>query len=284
VRYRQVIREFIAHLGKRAQLNISHIGVKDLASFRDAEIASGKSARTCNLAMKIVGAAFNAARRQGLIVTNPAEALESLPNEGAEKDTFTAEQISALLAVASSDWKGAILFAYCTGARLLDVALMRWDSIDLPSRVIRFTPQKTGKAVVVPLHPELEIHLLELPSPERGSAFVFPALAKKAAKGSGGEHGLSSTFKRIMAGAGVVGCVGRKSKGKGRASSSLSFHSLRHSFNSAMANAGVSQEVRQKLNGHASAEMNKIYTHHKIEPLRAAIGLIPQIGGLTKEK
>jgi hypothetical protein len=42
--------------------------------------------------------------------------------------------------------------------------------------------------------------------------------------------------------------------------------------------AGVSLEVRQKLAGHLSAEMNKTYTHHELEPLRAAIAVIPPIG------
>jgi integrase len=79
-----------------------------------------------------------------------------------------------------------------------------------------------------------------------------------------------------MARAGVEGKITRHTAG-GRANSSLSFHSLRHSFNSAMANAGVAQEIRQKLTGHASAEMNAIYTHHELAPLRAAIGLIPSI-------
>ncbi len=63
-----------------------------------------------------------------------------------------------------------------------------------------------------------------------------------------------------------------------RSRASLTFHSLRHSFNSAMANAGVSQEIRMKLTGHSSAEMNKGYTHHELEPLRAAIAVIPGIG------
>jgi integrase len=45
-----------------------------------------------------------------------------------------------------------------------------------------------------------------------------------------------------------------------------------------MANAGVSQEIRQKLTGHASAQMNAIYTHHELEPLRAAISVIPSLG------
>ena len=44
-----------------------------------------------------------------------------------------------------------------------------------------------------------------------------------------------------------------------------------------MANAGVSQEVRMKLTGHLSADMNKGYTHPELEPLRAAVAVIPAI-------
>ena len=69
-----------------------------------------------------------------------------------------------------------------------------------------------------------------------------------------------------------------KSGGQGRTVRTLSFHSLRYSFNSAMANAGVSQEIRMKLTGHVSPEMNKGYTHHELEPLRAAVRAIPSIG------
>ena len=42
-----------------------------------------------------------------------------------------------------------------------------------------------------------------------------------------------------------------------------------------MANQGIAQDIRQKLTGHASAEMNKNYTHHELEPLRAAVNVIP---------
>ncbi len=76
--------------------------------------------------------------------------------------------------------------------------------------------------------------------------------------------------------AGIEGKITRPAAG-GRALSNLSYHSLRHSFNSAMANAGVSQEIRQKLTGHVSAEVNTHYTHHELAPLRAAISAIPKI-------
>jgi integrase len=92
-------------------------------------------------------------------------------------------------------------------------------------------------------------------------------------------------FSRIMARAKVVGEVLRKAKkgSQGRTVRSLTFHSLRHSFNSAMANAGVSQEIRMKLTGHTSVEMNKGYTHLELEPLRTAISAIPGVTGKKAE-
>ena len=46
------------------------------------------------------------------------------------------------------------------------------------------------------------------------------------------------------------------------------FHSLRHGFISALANSGVSEEVRMKLTGHTSFDMDKKYTHLSTEPLK----------------
>jgi len=294
-KYAHTVESFITHLGKRAGLNIAAISTKDVAGYRDAEIASGKHPNTVRYLVKQLRIPFNAARRQGIITHNPAEAVE-LPaaaraGDGGEakRSAFTVEQVGALLDAAiarghgrpvfeaGEEWYGAILYGYFTGARLQDVANVTWNAIDLPAHTITFRAQKGGRLVTVPIHPELESHLLTLPAPDSGKAFVFPKLA---GKGTGGRSGLSMTFSRIMARAGVVGEVlhAAGKGGKGRTVRALSFHSLRHSFNSAMANAGVSQEVRMKLTGHMSADMNKGYTHHELEPLRAAVAVIPGIG------
>ncbi|MBP8258770.1 MAG: site-specific integrase [Verrucomicrobia bacterium] len=274
-RYRHVVSEFIAHLGKRAQLNLAQITPKDVRTFRDGELARGKSAKTCNLAVKTVSAALNAAHRQGYIPSNPASAVESLPHEASSKGTFTPEQVATLVAAApSTDWRGAIVFAYFTGARLRDVSNMHWEAVDLAGRVVSFTPQKTKRTVTVPLHPQLEEVLIGIAGQDNPHAFLFTSLAGQR---TGGAHGLSRQFAGIMERAGIRASIARPRKGEGRAVSHLSFHSLRHSFNSAMANQGVAQEVRQKLTGHASPEMNKLYTHHEVEALRAAINVIPAI-------
>jgi integrase len=270
-RYRQVIRDFVASLGSRANLALSHITPKDVLTYRNSITKTGKAARTANLSVKVVSAAFNAAVRQHIIESNPATALETLPVKSEEKGTFTREQVSKLVCAADADWPNAILLGYYTGARLSDVANMRWSAIDWRNKIIRFTASKTRKPVTLPLHPQLEHQLLK--NAGIGNALMFPTLA---GRGTGGKHGLSGRFNAIMEKAGVEGK--RTQASGGRTVSSLSFHALRHSFNSALANAGVSQEIRQKLTGHASAEMNRHYTHHEIETLRAAVEKLPALG------
>ena len=135
------------------------------------------------------------------------------------------------------------------------------------------TTRKTRKKIVVPIHQQFWAWL-EKQTRGIGNAPVFPTLTGKS---GGGKSGLSMAFKRIMERAKIKGRLLRKANGAGRSQSSLSFHSLRHSFNSAMVNAGVASEIKQKLTGHASAQMNAQYTHHEIEELRAAVTVIPRI-------
>jgi integrase len=59
--------------------------------------------------------------------------------------------------------------------------------------------------------------------------------------------------------------------------SALSFHNLRHTFKSALAKAGVSQELRMKLTGHSSVDMNTLYSHHELETIRNAVKTLPRL-------
>ncbi len=274
VRYKQVARDFKKVLGKRSTLPLASIVPKDILAYRAAELAAGKSPKTANNAVKIVSAAFNAAFRMGYIPSNPCTALESLATETADREVFTERQLTMLLKVATGDWRRAILFAYFTGARLGDVANMEWNCVDLPKGIVTFSPKKTKrskKVIVIPLHADLKNELETVAG--AGAAPLFPLLAGQP---TGGKYGLSAQFNAIMDKAGIEGTIIRHTP-NGRRNRSLSFHSLRHSFNSAMANAGVTQEVRMKLTGHTKADTNAIYTHHDLAPLRAAIGLIPEI-------
>jgi integrase len=279
LKYDQIVTDFLAHVGVKADRLLREITPADIRSYRDALKRKGLAAPTVNHAVKILRMPFKAAHDAGYIDINPntKNTVRPVKDEArnVEKDVFTREQLSELVKAApSEDWTGAILCGYYTGLRLRDIADLQWSAVDLEGRIIKVTTRKTGKTVTVPIHPQFAAWL-DKQTRGIGKAPVFPTLAGKA---GGGKSGLSMAFRRIMEGAKIKGRLLREANGVGRSQSSLSFHSLRHGFVSAMANAGVAQELRQKLTGHASAEMNAQYTHHELESLRAAVSVIPSIG------
>jgi integrase len=280
-RYSQIATSFLASLGPKASGRLSAISTDDVIKFRDQLQSGGRTPQTVNqVVRKILKRPFRIALEEGLIERNPVAAVRILRGSTAEKGVFTPSQVMWLVDQAERDWKGLILAGFYTGGRLKDLATLKWENVDLDQKTINFSQGKTeGKSskakVTIPIHPELEEYLLSLPSSDSPKAPIFPELHKKPGSG---KSGLSMAFKRIMARAGIDGGVLRERLGAaGRNLSALSFHSLRHSFNSALANSGVSQELRQKLTGHASVEMNRLYTHTELETLRNAVTSLPRL-------
>lgn len=276
-RYSQIITRFLGSLGPKANARLATISTNDIVKFRDELLAGGRTPATVNHAVrKILKRPFKIALEEGLIDRNPVAAVRLLRGSTVEKGVFTPSHVSRLIEAAEGDWRGLILTAYYTGARLKDVATLTWANVDLVERhTIDFVQGKTGAKVRIPIHPQLEEYLLALPSSDSHRAPIFPELADK--RGSG-KDGLSTTFKRIMERAGIDGGLIRERTGTaGRNLSALSFHSLRHSFNSALANANVSQELRRKMTGHASEAMNDLYTHTELETLRGAVQSLPRL-------
>lgn len=277
-KYEQTVRDFLKHLGERAELTLAAIGPKDIRSFRDALAKGGRAPSTVNMAIKkTLSAPFLAAFRLGYVSVNPCAGVDSLRDEGeGEREVFTTEQVGKLLEAAEGDWKGAILCGYLTGLRLRDVAEMPWEAVDFDAGTLRIRTRKTGAVLVLPLHEELAAWLRKQ---TRGiaKAPIFPSLA---GKGTGGRHGLSGRFAAIMEKAKIKGRILRQGseEGSGRTTSSLSFHSLRHSFVSALAKAGVTTELRQKLSGHADERSHAVYSHHEMDTLRAAVAKLPRVG------
>jgi hypothetical protein len=64
------------------------------------------------MAVKTLRIALNTARRRGMILSNPVEAVETLPENSVTRDVFTREQIQALLVAADVEWRGMILLRH----------------------------------------------------------------------------------------------------------------------------------------------------------------------------
>lgn len=277
--YEHTVRRFLANLGEKADKNLAHITAEDIQRFKAERISEALAAKTVDRDLKILRSVFKAARDFGLISYDPTQAIPLLSRNSKRKtqvmtrETFTASELDLIMGKATPEWKTVILLARYTGARQGDCARMTWQSVDLQNGFIEFTDQKTNKDYKVPLHARLEKHLLEMAGSDDPKGFLCPALAKRP---SAGASGLSEGFKKIMVLAGVdhrqesTKSI-KKGEGKARQLSRRSFHSIRHSYNSELANSGASQEIRRKLVGHATDDMNDVYTHLDDKMFRKAI-------------
>ena len=131
VRYRYVVDKFIEFLGKRALTNLGNVRPSDISAFRDEQVKAGKSNGTANMVIKTLRIPFNLARRQGLIFSNPADAVDLLSADRQSRTTFSRAQITDLMEVADLEWKGMILLGVCHGLRL-------GDAVRLNPRFARF--------------------------------------------------------------------------------------------------------------------------------------------------
>jgi integrase len=268
-RYEKPVTEFLGGLGARADKSLAHLTPQDIQNFRDARTRAGVSPSTVSFDMQIVRGVLATANRQGLILSNPAQAVD-LPRVNRQKrSTFSPADVRALLAEANQDWKTAILIGFYVGARLSDSANLTWDQVNLSEGLISYTQRKTGQSVEVPLHPELEEHLLKI-ADKVGN--LCPSLAGQS---GGGRSGLSNQFSDLMSRAGIDRRQVQSSRN--RKFSGLSFHSLRGSFVSGLANARISADVRMRLSGHRSADVHQRYTHIQLEGLRQAIAALPRL-------
>jgi integrase len=276
LRYRQVMRDFMKHLGDRAKAPLTSITPGDITKFRDKLRKEGRAVSTCNTVIKkILSVPFESARKLGYIPTNPVSGVDGLKEGGKSRisirEPFTATEVKSLVRHAKGDWRGVIILASTTGLRLGDVVNLKWQNME--GGFIRIVTQKTGETVELPIHPDFESFLKDQDQ-GIGKAPVFPTLTKTPING---RAGLSLQFRGIMEAAKIKEKVVEKSGGAGRNRHSKGFHGLRHTFISTLANLGVAQEVRQKLTAHSDDSIHKFYTHLERETFKSAVDKIPSI-------
>jgi len=273
--YEQAVREFLVFLGAGQGRKLENITEKDIEAFADHLLGQGRSPNTVNkLIRKCLSGPFEKARKLGKIKYNPIHATDPLEQEEHVRDIFSPEQVARLVGAADNDWKGAILLAYGTGARLQDVCNMRWASLDLQNGLVAFKERKGKRPALVGMHPDFVDWISQQEAADDPEAFLFPTLASRT---GAGRNGLSKAFERIMDRAGVEGRVLKYAKGRGRSVRSLSFHSFRHTAASSIFNSEALKEAARRVTNHARGGVIDRYLHADVEAIRAAVSAIPRL-------
>jgi len=170
-----------------------------------------------------------------------------------EVRAFTPVEVERMLAVATGEYRGAILVALYTGLRYRDVAHLAWEQVQGDALVL--APHKTGRhgiRVAIPLHQTLRAYLAGL---RRSGPLVFPELART--------YSARCTARRF-------GYVRRDTGLPAEAT----FHWLRHTVATRLKEAGVPEDVRRRILGHTQAATHDGYVHGLAQE-RAAIALLP---------
>src|SRR5215471_3335350 len=237
-RYKRIVQRFLECIGAKANRDLSTLHANDIGRFRDRE-AKELSRSTANLSVKVLRICLGEAKRQELIVRNPAERVKLLKSvKESKRRAFTLPEIKRILKACGDDveWRGLVLFGLYLGQRLGDLAKLTWRAVNLETGEIAFTARKTGRRIVLPLLQPLTDYLSALPASDDPNAYIFP-----------------------------------------RAASAISFHSLRHSAVTLLKAAGVSDFMAREIVGHESAAVSREYTHLTTADKRAALLRVPDV-------
>jgi integrase len=274
--YRDHLRKFIAHLGKKAESDLNDITRADVISFRD-ELHQRLSATSANQAVKVLRMALKDAMVAELVDRNVAVGVKRAKNRGEAnaRRAFTVPELKKILSVATGEWVGMILFGLYSGQRLSDIAKLTFQSLDLEAGELAFVSRKTGRRMRIPLAAPLQKFIAGLPAGDDPTQPLFPKAYATNRSGT-----LSNQFYEIMMDAGLVEARNHRANGIGRNSArafnEVGFHSLRHTTTSLMKNAGISPAIVQDIVGHSPA-ISESYTHIDATAKRRALDAMPDV-------
>lgn len=286
-KYKHTVKKFLLFLGERSKLPLHRLTREMLEGFRDTE-AKTTAASTAYLKIKTLRIFFKDAMIRGIISKDPSLGVKRTVEEGKShsRRPFTVDQLKAIDAKCTGEWRGLFLFGIYTGQRLADIANLQWHHLKMEGPesnwTVSFITRKTGRQMDIPVASPLREYILDgLGSSDDEDAYLFPESAAKTARGTSGT--LSNEFRKILKSAGIVGTLANKNpknpKGRSarRDSSIYSFHSLRHSAVSLMKNAGISPEIVRDIIGHESSAVSAIYTHISHEAKATALSAMPAL-------
>lgn len=277
--YSSNFSRFLKWAGTKADEDLNTVTRSHLTDYRN-HLAERITGKTVNHSLQCVKSVFREARKDGFIVEDPGEFVDSVrARSESVRRPFKLDELTLILQNASAEWRSLILFAFYTGQRLGDIATLRWNNLNLEREEIRLVTQKTGRQQILPIAPPLLSHISSLVGSDDPHAPIHPKALETVGR-TGRTGGLSNDFAAILVSAGLRASTDKnqgKNRSAARSQHELSFHSLRHTATSLMKEAGIPASVVQDFVGHDDAAMSKHYTHTGADALRKAAVALPDI-------
>ena len=287
------LKPLCKHFGEAPLLRFK---AEEVVAYQTARLAAGISGRTVNMETGVLRRMLKRAKKWNAI----AEDVRALPeNQGTVGKVLTAGLKRKLFETAASkpEWTAAhcaAVLAVSTTCRGVEIRNLRWQDVDLFSRVATIRRSKTAAGHrTIPLNGDAMAALSRLLERARalGSSdpehYVFPTCEhttidptrpqkswrtawRKLVKETARRVGREAAREVVAAGrgfrAGIAAWRRAAAPFKG-----LRFHDLRHQAITEMAEAGASDATLMAVSGHMSRRMLEHYSHVRMAAKRTVL-------------
>ena len=255
-----IVRKFVEHVNSARTLEA--VTEAQVQSYLDSVDAKHPANRTYNEHIRQLKRIFREFCSFGPVKEYVAKLSKRVESDARPREIFTSEEIEQILDVSKELdplVHSMVIIASCTGLRLKDICLLKWESINFRRNLITLTTHKTGGDVILGMWPTLRDELLRLQMvAKKKDIYVLPEAAKKYVENA---DNLIDRLRKVL----YVLRYGKNEimlpREKRILSASLrGWHSFRGSFVVAALQAGVSIEVLQKVLGAKTVEI--LYRHY----------------------
>lgn len=259
--YRRAVSLFLDFLGPIKNQKLDRLTpsmCRDFCVKRLQEVSFG----TAKHNYALLKSAVNQAVRDGLLDRNPfcAFSIFSLSPTNVPRAIkrlpFSVEEMHTILTQFPRDWSEIVLTSLITGGqRLGDICCLKWKHIDLAQDIVTFNTHKTGKEIVVPIHPQLRAIIDS--HADNGSEYIFPDAARKYIRWKGG---MSVEFTTLLKSHGILKPQDIVQTKGGKKMSRKSFHSIRHTVVTLLRSSTLfTADSARGIVGHNSEEIERQY-------------------------
>lgn len=237
-----------------------HFGDVPLVNIQPEQIEGYKGSRkgfvkeaTINRELAVLKTIFTKAVQWGYAHRNPVKEVRLFKEERTPIQILTTEEREKLFQASPGYLKPILLMALKTGMRHGEILKLKWKEVDLAHETISVTHTKSKKLRQIPIHPELDAALRELP---KVAAYVFCDEVGLPLKPEGK---VRNDFDDLKEAVGLP---------------DMTFHMLRHNFASELISKGADIRTVQEYMGHSSLRMLQRYAHVNKGIWRSTIQLL----------
>lgn len=219
----------------------------DIEQFKAGLLAENLTPATVNRHLALLKTVFYLAIRNKKAASTPMRGVKLFRENNARVRYLTEEEEFRLFQQLPARYHPIVRIGLLTGLRASNLLGLRWRDVDLEAKVYMVPLSKSGEALRLPMHSQVQEILKGLP---RNGADVFAETDGKPPRD------FTHTFTKAARSAGIQ---------------DLHFHDLRHTWASRMAMAGVDLLTIKELGGWKTIQMVQRYAHLSPDHKRQAI-------------